>query len=246
MKWFDDIPMVRELSLDRVWVIGDLHGCLKQMMELTTAITIRQDNPDRWAMVFVGDICDRGPSSYLTLSTLMFLRSSSRYYTVLGNHDSKLLRKLTGKDVKLSNGLQQTWDEIEANCDADNKAAIRRFFENTPFTIRVHTPKGDCVIAHAGFHQCFAGHAGPWTKAMSVQYAIFGPTDGVLEDGFPNRLPWENDYDGEDFVFYGHKAVGKVPKFVGMTCGVDTGCWESGILTAVSYPDLDVIQVSSN
>ena len=243
MKWYDDIPMIEHIHTDRVWVVGDLHGCLKQFISLIAEIESRTDNPSNYVIVLTGDICDRGPQSALLLSTVMMLCAQHKNFRmVLGNHDSKLLRKLMGKDVKLSNGLDRTWADVTANATADDLVSIRRFFENTPLTINVHTPKGECVIAHAAFSPEFAGHGGAWTKAMSVQYSIFGPTDGVLENGFPNRIPWEDTYDDKRYAFYGHRMVGNLPKFTKNTCGVDTGCWETGILTAVSYPELEVIQ----
>jgi len=243
MKWFQDITPVQDISAERIWVIGDLHGCYDQFLNILLEIPAR---PDTEAVILVGDICDRGPRSLDTLRSVMRLYEHDKayipIYCVLGNHDAKLLRALNGANVKFTNGLEATWAEVIAYCDEEEKQKIRTFFQSTPLTICVHTSRGNCVIVHAGFCEQMMGYKGPWNKGMTVEYAIFGPTDGVLANGFPNRIPWEDTYNGEPYVFYGHKVMGSNPKFTAKTCGLDTGCWESGILTAVSYPDLKVIQ----
>ena len=250
MKWFQDITLKQEIAFDRVWVIGDLHGCFHEFRSLIERIYLR---PYVDCVVFVGDICDRGPLSFATLKDIMYYKEhglgSNPVFNVLGNHDAKLLRALNGAKVQFTHGLDKTWAEIQEKCSQGDKDKIREFLQSTPLTIQATitstSPLASCVIAHAGFDEQFAGYRGPWLKGHTVEYAIFGPTDGTLADGFPNRIPWEDDYDdyeGAPYVFYGHKVMGPQPKFTSKTCGLDTGCWESGILTAVSYPDLQVVQ----
>jgi len=45
----------------------------------------------------------------------------------------------------------------------------------------------------------------------------------------------------EPFIVYGHQAY-KEPRFINKTCGIDTGCAFGGKLTALRYPEMEIIQ----
>jgi len=66
-------------------VLPDLHGCYSVVQELMTGL------PDQ-KFISLGDIVDRGPSSYLTFQLINMLRKAGRLEAVISNHDNKFYR----------------------------------------------------------------------------------------------------------------------------------------------------------
>src|SRR6476620_3067239 len=76
-------------------VVGDLHGCYDELIELLEKIGIGDD--DR--VICVGDLITKGPKSKEVLELFM---TDARFSTVIGNHDLALRRRPTGEDIDLS------------------------------------------------------------------------------------------------------------------------------------------------
>jgi protein phosphatase len=95
-------------------IIGDVHGCYEELIELLTALGYDTLKPERITSpvgrkaVFVGDLVDRGPHSVRVLETVMSMVHRGVALCVAGNHDVKLLKALAGRKVKLSHGLEET------------------------------------------------------------------------------------------------------------------------------------------
>jgi protein phosphatase len=64
----------------------------------------------------------------------------------------------------------------------------------------------------------------------------------VDEYGLPVRYNWAADYRGKAKVVYGHTPVPDAEWFNGTIC-LDTGCVFGGRLTALRYPEMDLISV---
>ena len=73
---------------DRLWIIGDVQGCLASLQSLLEKL------PGHARLLFVGDLINRGPQS---LASLRFVRSlNGRAEALLGNHDLHLLATAAG------------------------------------------------------------------------------------------------------------------------------------------------------
>lgn len=75
----------------RDFVVGDLHGCHDELMEALSAVGFDEER-DR--LFSVGDLVDRGPQSFQTLSLL----SKPWFHAVLGNHEAMLLTWVGARD----------------------------------------------------------------------------------------------------------------------------------------------------
>ena len=242
----------KKLKADRFWIIGDIHGMYNKLQELYFQISTAQNSRpqnEKYTIVCVGDLTDRGDQS---LDVLKFFLMHPEIHVVMGNHDNKLWRYLSNNMVTINNGLEKTVAELDEFSTKEEQQKFHTYLSNLPLTIELeidypdHPPHFSAVVVHAAFHPEFYGY-GKWSQKRTMEYAIFGPTNGMLANGFPDRIEWENDYKGNPitgspFIFYGHRTMGLTPKLTPFTCGLDTGCYETGVLTAVSYPDLEVLQ----
>src|SRR5207248_3757892 len=107
-------------------IIGDVHGCCDELLALLRILGyVLPDgasaaeagaichHPEGRKVVFVGDLVDRGPRTPDVLKLTMGMIEAGRALCVMGNHDSKLLRKLRGSDVKLTHGLEASLAQLE-------------------------------------------------------------------------------------------------------------------------------------
>ena len=76
-------------------------------------------------------------------------------------------------------------------------------------------------------------------------FALYGETTGETDEfGLPVRYPWAADYRGKAKVVYGHTPV-PTPEWINDTIDIDTGCVFGGRLTALRYPELEMVDVSA-
>lgn len=93
---------VRSLAPGPLDIVGDVHGELDALMELLFVLGYDEQaaHPDRRRLVFVGDLCDRGPDSPEVLRRVREWQRLGRADCALGNHELSLLRD----DWKPTNG----------------------------------------------------------------------------------------------------------------------------------------------
>lgn len=221
-------------------IIGDIHGCFDELLMLLEKLGYQDDasHPQNRKLIFVGDLVDRGPKSPDVLKFVMQGVRNQNMSLVNGNHDDKLRRKLGGRDVKIMHGLQETLDQL-AQESAEFREDVLLFLETLPSHLILD--EGRLVIAHAGIKQHYIGQSSKKVKA----FCMYGqPTGEIDEHGFPVRYPWANDYEGEALIVYGHSVVKKA-EFINNTINIDTGCVFGGKLTALRYPEREIVSVDA-
>ena len=98
---------------------------------------------------------------------------------------------------------------------------------------------GRLVVAHAGLKEDYHGRA----SGAGAVFALYGDTTGETDEyGLPVRYPWAEDYRGRAMVLYGHTPVPE-PEWVNNTMCLDTGCVFGGRLTALRYPERELVSV---
>ena len=98
---------------------------------------------------------------------------------------------------------------------------------------------GELVVAHAGLKEEMQGRGSGAVR----EFALFGDTTGEIDEfGLPVRLNWAADYRGKAMVVYGHTPVPE-PEWLNRTIDVDTGCVFGGKLTALRYPERELVSV---
>ena len=91
----------------RLFAIGDIHGCCKQLQAILRLIDDYQSrNPiEHHKLLFLGDYVDRGPDNRGVIELLMFLNESDRDCCfLLGNHDERMLRFIDNPSL--------VWDQM--------------------------------------------------------------------------------------------------------------------------------------
>jgi protein phosphatase len=186
--------------------------------------------------VFVGDLVDRGPDSPGVLRLVMGMVDAGHALAVPGNHEAKLVRALRGRDVSVSHGLEITLAQL-AEEPAEFRAQVERFCDG--LVAHLVLDGGNLVVAHAGLKEAYHNRA----SARVRSFALYGDTTGESDEyGLPVRLPWAQDYRGRATVLYGHTPTLR-PRWVNNTLCLDTGCVFGGELTALRYPEKEVVAV---
>jgi protein phosphatase len=227
-------------------VIGDIHGCRAELESLLTSLgyaltldasgrPIDAAHPGRRA-VFVGDLVDRGPDTPGVLRLVMGMVAAGHGFCVPGNHEDKLLRALRGKNVKVSHGLAESLAQLAAE-PADFRASVEKFIDG--LISHYVFDGGKLVVSHAGMVERMHGRASGRVRA----FCLYGETTGETDEfGLPVRYPWANDYRGQAMVVYGHTPTPE-PEWINNTICLDTGCVFGGSLTALRYPERELVSV---
>jgi len=227
-------------------IIGDVHGCHTELTELLTKLdyapapeTSVWMHPAGRKVIFVGDLVDRGPASPAVLRVVMDMVKEDTALCVPGNHDSKLLRKLKGKNVTVSHGLAETLAQL-----SDEPAAfvdeVKTFLDAlvSHYVLDV----GRLVVAHAGLREEMHGRGSGAVR----EFCLYGETTGETDEfGLPIRYNWAADYKGRAMIVYGHTPVPEA-EWLNNTIDIDTGCVFGGKLTALRYPERELVSVPAH
>lgn len=226
-------------------IIGDIHGCFDELISLLTQLGYCLDEKDTRFQaippagrkaVFLGDLVDRGPKIVSVLKLVMTMVHSGFALCLPGNHDNKLLRKLNGRNVQIKHGLAETMEQLAEESIAFQKE-VRDFLEKLPSHYLLDG--GKLVVAHAGLKEDFHGIA----SERAMDFALFGqPTGATDEYGLPVRYNWAGDYRGRPVIVYGHTPVAEAA-WQNNTIDIDTGCVFGGKLTALRYPEMEMVDV---
>ncbi|HAK96759.1 MAG TPA: polynucleotide kinase-phosphatase [Planctomycetes bacterium] len=231
-------------------VIGDIHGCCSELEALLSGLGYRREaaegtpaawrHPEGRKAVFLGDLFDRGPR---ILDTYRLVRDMVRAGSALclpGNHEAKLARSLGGRNVQITHGLGRTLAELDALPEAEAAALRAEIAEFIDGLVGHYVlDDGKLVVAHAGMREDMQGRGSGKVR----DFALYGETTGESDEfGLPVRNDWAADYRGKAMVVYGHTPVPEA-EWLNRTINIDTGCVFGGNLTALRYPEQEIVSV---
>lgn len=132
--------LVHTLDEQPLAVIGDIHGEAQALDALLEQLQQRSDTQDR-LLVFIGDLCDRGPDSVGVIQRVRQLVEEGRALAILGNHEVNLLAN------EAKDGAGWFFDSREASdtsfyspfsrASAQERPEIRHFLSGLPLAIRM-------------------------------------------------------------------------------------------------------------
>jgi protein phosphatase len=213
-------------------VVGDVHGDLAGFRAAASG--------DHF-IVQLGDLVDHGPDSAGVLDLMFDLIDAGRGLFLLGNHDFKLARALSGGKVAIGPALAVTLDRL------DEDLAARALAEITRAPAWLHW--GQAMFVHGGFHTAMLEQPAPAVvlgRAEGVLgRALYGEATGRRQaDGFPERsLAWVDRIPAGLTVYCGHdrRSTDGRPWITSGRAGgravfVDTGAGKGGHLSWIDLP----------
>lgn len=230
-------------------IIGDVHGCCDELVallqELGYGVAFVGEGEERRAVTsapegrrafFVGDLVDRGPKSPDVLRIVMAMAEAGHGLCVPGNHDAKFLRWLNGRNVKLTHGLAETAEQFGKEPPSFH-AKVKTFIDG--LVSHAWLEGGRLAIAHAGIKEDMMGRSSGFIR----EFCLYGETSGETDEyGLPVRYNWAADYRGQTTIVYGHTPVPEA-EWLNNTLCIDTGCCFGGKLTALRWPEKEIVSV---
>ncbi|MGO4394092.1 symmetrical bis(5'-nucleosyl)-tetraphosphatase [Variovorax sp. M-6] len=122
-----------------LYLIGDVQGCDEPLRRLLDDIAF---SPSRDALVLLGDLVNRGPSSLEVLRRVQGYGAAAQ--SVLGNHDLHLLG--------VAHGARKAGrkDTLAGVLDAPDRAALLDWLRQQPMALHQRVGGGDLLMVHAG------------------------------------------------------------------------------------------------
>ncbi len=144
-------PFVDSLPSGSLDIVGDVHGEIEPLKQLLTALgyDVNGGHAAGRALVFLGDLGDRGPDSPAVYALVDRLWQAGRALCVLGNHELDLLRE----DAKDGNGwaFSTNHDRVRhryvqsQDAGESERVAIREFIARLPLALE----REDLRVVHA-------------------------------------------------------------------------------------------------
>jgi serine/threonine protein phosphatase 1 len=213
----------------RIYAIGDVHGCLEQMLELQARIIADAQGEDDCWMVYLGDLIDRGPSSAGVIDEVLAPPPPGfRKLALRGNHESMMLRAIDrgldrdwlrngGTETLLSYGVdtadfsQLSKRERMARLAASVPDEHLRFLREALVAIALP----GLVLVHAGLRPGIPLDQQTEDDMLWIRDSFFA-------------APWQ----ANTLVVHGHTPATE-PVITPHRICVDTGAFATGVLTAV-------------
>ena len=233
-------------------MIGDIHSCADELEELMQVLgyevhwaivagerkaEIRA--PHGRKLILLGDLVDRGPKSADALRLALAVVESDCGYVVMGNHDLFLAEWMRGKNLSLNPGVVQTIHQLARESETFLRAALTAI---SAFPTYLWLDEGRLCVSHAGMRSDLLGTA----TAEAFDHAINGdePVRNATQTYDP-CLHWSASYRGETAMVYGHFRV-QDALWVNNTMCVDTACVYGGKLSALRWPEREVVSVAAH
>jgi serine/threonine protein phosphatase 1 len=207
------------MSEEKIFVIGDVHGCLEMLKRLIDKI---EWNPANDRLIFIGDYIDRGENSKGVIDFILQLKEDSTLIQCLiGNHEQMFIDYLSGVDSQsslLNGGLStlRSYEEMRRSQDDPLiPPSHLDFFSSLLTMIELE----HYYVVHAGFH-----------------------SDIGIEDQSLNDMIWireefiYSDYDFGKVVIFGHTPFNS-PLVMKNKIGIDTGAVFGNYLTCLELPE---------
>jgi len=224
---------------ERVYAIGDVHGCAALLDQLLARIADDDAarGPARTTLIFLGDLVDRGPASAAVIERLRRLaaeRPDTRF--LLGNHEEVFLESLRGEPKALRMFCRIGGRETIMSYGLDAADYDRMDYEELHAAMRTHVPE-----AHQTFLEGFEDMIVIGDYAF-VHAGVRPGTDLAAQRSADLRWirnPFlDHDRPLEKMVVHGH-TISAGLDVQPHRIGVDTGAYESGRLTALGLEGVE-------
>ena len=212
---------------DKIFVVGDIHGCLGMLNRLLEKIPWR---PGKDTLIFVGDYIDRGKDPKKVVDRIVGLQKNFPHIHCLkGNHEGMLLDYLHGvnRDLYLANQGYTTLRSYSTVSGGSAEDGIlpehREFFRS----LKPYLEICDYYFVHAGFRPKTAVHCQSEEDLLWIREPFIS-----------------SSYDFGKKVIFGHTPFAE-PLIMKNKIGIDTGAVYGNKLTCIELPDERLYSVKS-
>ena len=214
--------------MNKIFAIGDIHGCLDKLEELIGKIPAE---PQKDQLVFLGDYIDRGKYSRDAVDFVISLKNIFRNIVYLmGNHERMFLNYLDGieEELYLANGGRYTLQDYGI---AGTDSPVERKKKIPGEHIRFY----NSLLPYYESEKYLFVHAGLIPGLEPAKQKI----DDLV---WVRREFIDSPEDFGKIVVFGHTPV-KRPLITNNKIGIDTGAVYGGQLTCVELPAVNIYQV---
>ena len=234
-----------------ILVIGDVHGCLQELILLHKKAVEKNDNKNFECTVLVGDLCNKGPYS---AAVVKYVRNEKRWLAVRGNHDDGALAAAL-RDRERCQKEKYRWVADLSDEDVE-------WLSELPYSLRIPAKllgdSADTLVVHAGLvpgvpleHQTVetfitlrevkrlsSGQYVPYSLKMHFELK------DAEEVGDPEV--WARCWRGPEKVIFGHDARRGFQRYDGdWAIGLDTGACYGKELTGIILPSKRIVSINS-
>lgn len=207
-------------------VIGDVHGCFDELMDLLDQAGPSADDQ----IISLGDLVDRGPAAPEVLS---FFSTAPHAKALMGNHERKHVRSFNGQTLP---SLSQRITRHQIGDEHYPRAV--EWMSRLPTSIELP----EALLVHAMFET-----GAP--LARQRESVLVGTLGGEYYLRERHSRPWHELYDGAVPIVVGHQNIGggtqPYVRADGRVIGLDTSCYAGGALSALLLPEFRLLSVRS-
>lgn len=223
--------------MSRTFAISDIHGCLEQFKSLIQKLDLKPED----TLILMGDYIDRGLDSKGVLDYIIQLKSICNVITLLGNHDAMMRDAFRGETPEVKEWAIVVW------LNNGGKSTLASYNLETDVLFDAHrgeTPEE--LKEHLDF-----------IEQMDLYYTtdthifVHSTPDSTkdLEELTERELVWRRPSPEDRAGFYQHKsgkfvvcghtaqATGRPTLLSDKLAMIDTGCFFTGVLTAMEIVD---------
>lgn len=217
----------------RVYAIGDVHGCADQLRALLTLIDSDDAGrrPAERTTVFLGDLVDRGPDSAGAVALVKAMVEAGAARLIKGNHEELFVLACRGDRQAARTLMDNGGLATLLSYGISEEDAAHGSYADLVRLLRARVPADDVAFLDAGENMIRLGdylfvHAGIMPRVP-------------LEEQDPRQLRWirgeflQSDEAHGVIVVHGHTIVEEVDERHNRI-GIDTGAYASGMLTAIA------------
>ena len=225
-----------------IFSIGDIHGCLKQLISLQKKIinseSFKKDND---LLIYLGDYIDRGPHTKIVINQIIKLQKENiKSIFLMGNHEQVMIDFLFNKINNLRYWLSLGADQTFRSYDIEVAEFIKDGFGDKKIEKLRNVFLNQLTEKHIYF-----------LKNLKLSYTLgkylfvhagVNPEKSILEQNKEDFL-WsrsdkffDKNFKFEKIVVHGHTPEKEVVNFP-YRINIDTGCFFSGKLSCVCLSD---------
>ena len=218
----------------RLLIIGDVHGCEKELLQLVKSSNFNQ-NHDK--LIFVGDMVGKGPYSQQVIQFAM----DHDALCVRGNHEDVLLSWYHSLEDNRNTLLNPSYLEIAEQLTEDQW----KYLDSCPLYLKLENPQ-DIIIVHAGIDPFKDLENQEDELLMNMRNHV--SDEQIFTKDYYQGKPWINQWNGPELIVFGHDAKRGIQLKVDednipIAIGLDSGVVYGEKLSALAIPDMKILQV---